>query len=115
MSLIRRAAFWILRGAVRVAPAGSHRWATATLNELDHVDGDLAALRWALGGATAVCRHALTQAHPLRRLVRLSLSGRSRLVVGGAVLALAVLLLATSKRRTVSESRPVSPVREYSP
>ena len=99
MSLARRAAFGILRGVVRLAPAGSRRWGTAMLSELGHVDGDLAALRWALGGGTAVCRHALlhtlTRAHRLRALA-----------LGGALLALALVVLARGRGRSVSVSRP---------
>jgi hypothetical protein len=118
MSLARRAAFGILRGVVRLAPAGSRRWGTAMLSELDHVDGDLAALRWALGGTTAICRHALSQAHPLRRLVRGRLSARSALALGGAVLALALLLLASRGGMSVSASRPAgadAPARSRAP
>ena len=107
MSLARRAAAGILRAAVRLAPLGSRRWGTAMQSELDHVDGDLAALRWALGGTTAVCRHALAHAHPLRRLARARLSGHWRLALGGAVLALVLVLLA-SRGMSVSESRPAN-------
>ena len=107
MSLARRAAAAILRAAVRLAPGGSRRWGTAMQSELDHVDGDLAALRWALGGTTAICGHALTHAYPLGRLAWGRLSGRLKLAVGGAVLALALLLLA-SIRGPVSESRPAN-------
>jgi hypothetical protein len=96
MSLARRAASGILRAAVRFAPSGSRRWGAAMLGELAHVDGDLAALRWALGGTTAVCRHALAHAHPLRKLA-----------LGGAVLALVLVLLA-SRGMSVSESRPAN-------
>ena len=95
MSLARRAAFGILRGAVRLAPARSRRWGTAMLGELDHVHGDLAALRWALGGSTAVCRHALMHGRAFRRVA-----------LGGALLALALLLFASSRGMSVSESRP---------
>ena len=97
MSLARRAASGILRGAIRLAPAESRRWGSAMLAELDHVDGDLAALRWALGGSTAVCRHALTHGHALRRVA-----------LGGALLALALLLFASSRGMSVSESRPAA-------
>ena len=107
MSLARRAAFGILRGAVRLAPSGSRRWGNAMLSELGHVDGDLAALRWALGATTAICGHALTHAYPLGRLAWGRLSGRLKLAVGGAVLALALILLA-SARGSVSQSRPAN-------
>jgi len=103
MSLARRAAFGILRGVVRLAPAGSRRWGTAMLSELDHVDGDLASLRWAIGGGTAVCRHALTHGRALRRVA-----------LGGALLALALLLFASSRGMSVSESRP-APAHSMSP
>ena len=117
MSLARRAAAAILRAAVRLAPGGSRRWGTAMQSELDHVDGDLAALRWALGGTTAVCRHALAHAHPLGALAWGRLSGRVKLAVGGAVLALALILLA-SRGTSVSQSRPAhrsAPVRARAP
>ena len=107
MSLAHRAASWILGGVVRFAPGGSRRWGAAMLSELEHVDGDLAALRWALGGTTAVCRHALAHAHPLRQLARVRPSGRWRLALGGAVLALVLVLLA-SRGMSVSESRPAN-------
>ena len=103
MSLARHAASAILRGAIRVAPADSRRWGTAVLAELDHVDGDLAALRWALGGSTAVCRHALAHGHALRRVV-----------LGGALVALALLLFAGSRGMSVSESRP-APAHRVAP
>jgi hypothetical protein len=77
------------------------------LSELEHVDGDLAALRWALGGTTAICGHALTHAHPLGRLAWGRLSGRLKLAVGGAVLALVLIFLA-SRGMSVSESRPAN-------
>jgi hypothetical protein len=95
MSLARRAASRILRGAVRLAPVDTRRWGTAMLSELDHVEGELAALRWALGGSTAVCRHALTHGRALRTVA-----------LGGALLALALLLFASSRGTSVSESRP---------
>lgn len=95
MSLARRAASGILRGAVRLAPAASRGWGSAMLAELDHVDGDVAALRWALGGSSALCRHALAHGRALRRVA-----------LGGALLALALLLFASSRGMSVSESRP---------
>lgn len=118
MSLARRAAVGILRGSVYVAPCATRDWGTAMLSELEHVDGDLAALRWALGGATALCRHALAHAHPVRRIGCARLSRRSTLVVGGAVLALVLLLVAGSRGMSVSNSRPAAvsvPIRSRTP
>jgi len=48
----------LLRGVLRLAPDESRDWASAMLRELDFVEGDWAALLWALGSITAIVRHA---------------------------------------------------------
>ena len=53
---IRRLASAILTTAVRWASPGAREWGNAMLRELDFVEGDWAALFWALGSATAVFR-----------------------------------------------------------
>jgi hypothetical protein len=111
MPILRQAAFRVLRTAVRIAPVESRRWADAMLAELDHVQGNLPALRWALGSATALCRHSLTHMHPELRLAGFMTSRRGRLAIAGAVLLLAVLAFASS--RGVSESRPANGGRPH--
>lgn len=96
MSILRQAAFGILRTVVRLAPVSSQRWAEAMLGELDHVEGDLSALRWALGGTVAIGRHSLIHAHRVR----------TRIVMAGAVLLLALLAMAGS--RGMSRSQPAN-------
>jgi hypothetical protein len=54
----RRLASWLLHMVLRLAPQQGRQWARAMLCELDFVDGDWAALTWALGGATAMLRCA---------------------------------------------------------
>jgi hypothetical protein len=48
----------LLRAIVRLAPEESREWASAMLAELEFIEGDWAALFWALGSATAILRHA---------------------------------------------------------
>jgi hypothetical protein len=43
---------------VRHAPPEGRDWANAMLRELDFIENDWAALFWALGGTTAICRHS---------------------------------------------------------
>jgi tetratricopeptide (TPR) repeat protein len=58
----RRAANWLMRFARRITPPDQTDWARAMQSELDHVEGDWAALRWAVGGASVLARHALVRA-----------------------------------------------------
>lgn len=52
----RRLASWLLHMVLRVAPREGRQWARAMLCELDFVEGDWAALIWALGGTAAMLR-----------------------------------------------------------
>jgi hypothetical protein len=58
MGVPRRLAARLLRAAVRLAPGESREWASAMLRELDFVEGDWAALFWALGSTTVILRQA---------------------------------------------------------
>jgi hypothetical protein len=53
---IRRLASAILTTSVQWASPGAREWGNAMLRELDLVEGDWAALFWALGSATALFR-----------------------------------------------------------
>jgi hypothetical protein len=82
----RRVANLLLRFAMSVAPPDHIEWARAMQSELDHVEGDWAALRWAIGGASVLARHALVRAvlpgtdrHP-GSLAKESLSTEGRLM-----------------------------------
>ncbi|HTJ31257.1 MAG TPA: hypothetical protein VL346_12190 [Acidobacteriaceae bacterium] len=44
--------------AVRISPLASREWARAMLRELDFVEGEWGALRWALGSAAVLARGA---------------------------------------------------------
>ena len=58
MPPLRRLASGLLHTALRYAPAETEEWARAMLSELDFIEGDWAALFWALGSATAIFRHS---------------------------------------------------------
>jgi hypothetical protein len=53
---IRRLASAILTTSVRRVSPGVREWGNAMLREMDFVEGDWAALFWALGSATALLR-----------------------------------------------------------
>jgi hypothetical protein len=55
----RHIAALLLRFAIRIAPRDSLDWGHAMLAELDHVQGDWAALLWSLGSAGVLIKHAL--------------------------------------------------------
>ena len=57
MGAPRRLAQRLLDAFAILAPPASREWARAMLGELDSIRGDWAALFWAVGGATAICRH----------------------------------------------------------
>jgi hypothetical protein len=58
MGAPRQWAARLLGFVVRHAPARSRDWASAMLRELDFIEGDWAALYWALGSMAALIRHA---------------------------------------------------------
>jgi hypothetical protein len=58
MGTPRTLAARLLRAVLRLAPEESRDWALAMLRELDFIEGDWAALFWALGSVAAVLRHA---------------------------------------------------------
>ena len=64
MTSLRRAAAAAVRHAARVMPAAHASWAEAMRRELDHIEDDRAALRWALGCVLSSYRIRL----PLPRL-----------------------------------------------
>jgi hypothetical protein len=61
MGAVRNLAAKLLRVSLRLAPEASRAWAEAMLHELDYIDGEWAALFWALGGTTAIFRHCLRE------------------------------------------------------
>ncbi len=54
-----RISFFLMRAALRIAPASVQDWGRAMIAELDHVEGSWAALLWAVGGASVLARTAL--------------------------------------------------------
>jgi len=58
-SPLRQAAILLLECAIRIAPEDTRDWGQAIRGELDYVEGRFAALRWSLGGAGVLARHAV--------------------------------------------------------
>ncbi|HEV2315036.1 MAG TPA: hypothetical protein VGR94_07005 [Candidatus Acidoferrales bacterium] len=56
---LRRFAISLLRAAIRIAPHDTLDWGNAMLSELSAMEGDWAALRWAVGGARVLTKQAL--------------------------------------------------------
>ena len=61
MGPTRKFASALLKTALRHSCAESRCWGEAMLRELDFVESDWAALRWALGGSTALLRHSASR------------------------------------------------------
>src|SRR5882762_2676011 len=55
----RRIAAMLLRFAIWIAPYDTLDWGRGMLSELNHVQGNWAALIWAVGGAGVLAKHAL--------------------------------------------------------
>jgi hypothetical protein len=55
----RRVAGLLLRFAIWIAPHDTLDWGHGMLSELNHVEGDWAALIWAMGGAGVLAKHTL--------------------------------------------------------
>ena len=100
-TLLHRLADFVLRIGIRLAPAEAREWGNAMLGELQHIEGNWAAVAWALGGAGVLAKQSLIalllpsrggQAAPVGN----PLSGEGKmhkasLMMGGACLA-AVLM-----------------------
>jgi hypothetical protein len=94
MSAIRRSASRLLLFVIRQSPAQSRSWGRAMLREMDFVDNDWAALLWALGSTTAICREAWS----LQRVARWTASVLSGMAVAGVVLTISVMALVSLMR-----------------
>ena len=57
MSRVRGFARWLLALLLRCVPKHCEPWASAMLRELDFIEGDWAAVFWALGSVAAIFRH----------------------------------------------------------
>ena len=101
MSAARAIASRLLGAMVRVSPSQSRPWADAMLRELDFVESDWGALRWAMGSVTAMLRHAaprlwrlaLAKRVPMGDLTFKDLSTKTTGFLSGVVCAGAVLFL----------------------
>ncbi len=59
MSPARRLSSRLLNAAARHAPPDIQEWERAMLRELDYIEGDWAALFWAVGGTTTIFRYSV--------------------------------------------------------
>ncbi len=55
----RRLAILLLRFGIWIAPHDTHDWGHGMLSELNHVEGNWAALIWSIGGAGVLAKHAV--------------------------------------------------------
>jgi uncharacterized membrane protein len=99
----------LLRAIVRIAPEESRDWANAMLAELEFIEGDWAALFWALGSATAILRHAASNwrswisRKKMSEEERMNSTGKKALgFASGAVLAVTLALSAFGLLRLVA-------------
>ena len=98
MGMPRKLAAKLLRAAIRLAPPQSREWAAAMLRELDFIEGDWAALFWALGSFGAIFRHAATEwrayfTNQEDKEIQMNETGKKAIgFASGALLALVVSL-----------------------
>ena len=95
--MVRRFAAQLLVGMVRCTSGEGRAWGEAMLREMDFVD-DESAVRWALGSASALCRHSLAQVP--RAFVPRMPALISGVAAASLVLAACVLLLSWLVRAT---------------
>lgn len=81
MPAIRTLASKVLRAVLRHAPPNSEDWAAAMFCELDYIEGDWAALFWAIGSTTAILRHSI---HGWRGWFGRKSDGKETLMTNGA-------------------------------
>jgi len=118
MGAPRRLAAGILKAAIDIAPEASREWAAAMLRELDFVEGDWAALMWALGSTTVILRHAACAWQEwlkgsTKEVVGMNNTGKKALGVGlGMLSALALVGCTFAMLRIISL---VFPGLEHSP
>jgi hypothetical protein len=102
MTGLRRLAAKVLRSAVQRSSADSQFWGDAILAELDFIEGDWAALLWALGSTTALLRHSVPHQMrtklekrfgPSERMLLRNLGKKTIGILSGMVIASGVLTL----------------------
>jgi hypothetical protein len=108
MGAPRKLAGALLRGVLRLTPVESRDWALAMLRELDFIEGEWAALYWALGSAAAIMRHAVSVWRgwlkgKAKEAIGMSGTGKKVLGVGlGILSALALVGCALAGLRIIS-------------
>jgi hypothetical protein len=98
----RRFALTLVRHASWVLPAGQSPWAEAMRRELDYIDGDRAAMSWALGCVLAGYRARLAE--------RPRFNGRTawrQIATSGALMLLIGLALHDNAEGQTEPPRPV--------
>lgn len=99
MGAPRKLATSLLTAVVRFAPETSREWATGMLRELEFVEGDWAALFWALGSTAAVFQHVASgwrgwfKARSNNKEARMNNFGKKALGVGTGIVSAAMLAL----------------------
>ncbi len=67
MPMRRKLAAWLLRNVLQYLSPASRPWALGMLRELDFIEGDWAALFWALGSTIAIFGHSVGRSWSLLR------------------------------------------------
>ena len=105
MSMTRRLASRVLTIVIRRSSGEGQRWGNAMLRELDFIQGDWAALFWAFGSTSALCRHSVTsrlrtlgyrqlnETFQLKRIAKKTTGIVAGVIVAGSVLAFCVGML----------------------
>jgi hypothetical protein len=116
MSSIRRVARRVLHFVVRLAPPGARSWGEAMIGEIDHIDDDWAALRWALGSTIALSRCSLIEhLRNLRNLPADEVSAQRKpthlikSILSGVGVAIVVLIISTLTLATLQRTSWVEP------
>jgi hypothetical protein len=99
--MIRQLASRLLSATISGSSPASREWGNAMLREMDSVEGDWAALFWALGSSRALCGYSLriwlrfdrqrSEALSLEKLARRIPAIVSGLAVAGIVLTICIL------------------------
>jgi hypothetical protein len=89
MNPLRQLALKVASGVVRLASPGAEEWAKATSREIEFIESDWAALRWALGGMRILLRPSEARISSLADIPqsasRFLREIRKRTIVGSAV------------------------------
>ncbi len=95
----RKLAAWVLRNGLQYLSPASRQWALGMLRELDFIEGDWAALFWALGSTIAIFEHSVDRSWLLLRSGGYPMSDTLKRILGilsGAAIAALLAIVAVA-------------------